>query len=109
MKIDQEPLYKRRRRALLVGVTGLLALPAVFNIGESIAERMNGVECSGTQVVTVESGDTAWDLASSHIEGSDAVDKRGLMEEIIELNPAVIYLGSLATGEKLVIPISCVR
>lgn len=101
MKINKEPKYVRRRRAVL-------ALPVVLAAsvmaGKNIVDNAN-TDCEGDQQVTVGHGDTLWSLADNVIFDS-SVNKHGVIDKIIEQNPG-IKIGYLAVGQEVSLPIEC--
>ena len=85
-------------------VVFLIALVAVLSVGIVLAQGSVATGEKGTpaptRVVMVGAGDTLWDIAAGIAEDGDV---RGTMQEIEELN--ALESGSLAAGQKLLVPV----
>lgn len=101
MKINKDPKYVRRRRAVL---TLPLVLASGIVAGKNIVDNAD-TDCEGEQQVTVEHNDTLWSLADNVIFDR-SVDKSAVVDKIIDQNPG-IKVGYLAVGQEVTLPKEC--
>lgn len=91
-------LTRRGRLAVLVLGLLLVALVGVVLAGVSAATSESGT-APATEVITVGTGDTLWDIAA---ERAEAGDTREVIERIQQLNS--LDGGLVVTGQRLVVP-----
>lgn len=90
-----------RRGRLVVFLGGLaLALSAFIAWGPSVVATSEKGEPVPVRVVTVEPGDTLWDIAARANPGGNVGDT---VDEIADLN-ALASTGDLAVGQHLSVP-----
>lgn len=101
-RVAAAPSLRMTRRGRLVVFLGSLALllTAAIAWGPSVVATSEKGEPTPVRVVTVEPGDTLWDIAAAADPGGNVGDT---VHEIAELN-ALSSTGDLQVGQHLSVP-----
>lgn len=94
----QVRLTRRGRVVVFLMALGVLAAIALTWSSGSVATDSRGA-ATGTEVITVHTGDTLWDIASERADGGDV---SSVMAEITRLN--ALEDGLVYAGQRLRVP-----
>lgn len=90
----------RRGQVVVVAALVLMAFAVSTLLGARSAAVPTDLRPQPTQIVTVESGETLWDIAARVAPGADP---RATIEEIVWLN-ALDSAGDVRVGQRIAVP-----
>jgi hypothetical protein len=102
-RIERRPNYTLRR--LGAAALAVLAVVGAVKVGSAIADKGNGIECTGETDHEIEPGETVWGLAQD-IPGAAHLDMRAVVDEVADMNPGLV-IGHVDAGQHLTLPAAC--